>query len=84
MDAHRRWTGAGFAVVLMVISFAPSLPLYLALVLLASVLGGIVIGTRSAVYLATGILSTIAVLVACAAVFSFARSRMPIPISSRL
>lgn len=71
MDSHRRWPGAAFAIVLVVISFAPSLPVYLALALLASVLGGIVIGTRSAVYLASGILSTITVLAAFAAVFFF-------------
>lgn len=59
MRSHRRIAGVLLAAVLVVITFLPfweplRFPRFLGLIVVASILGGVIIGRRSAVYIAAG------------------------------
>jgi len=68
----RKTTGIGFAAVLLLIPFTPvSFGLYLVLMLAASTAGGLLIGRRSAIYVALGTLSAFGLLKAWGDVYVF-------------
>jgi hypothetical protein len=69
--SHGRWKDTVFAVILIAIFWVGSLPAYIALVLASAVLGGMVIGRRSAVYVTLGTLGMLAVFDAWAVEYLF-------------
>jgi len=74
MQVHRGIIGVALVATLGVISLSPlglSFPLYIALVLAASMLAGVLIGHRSAVYVALGSMIVIGPLYEVAAEYLF-------------